>query len=144
MRCRLTLVVAIAACTAAPLFSAGVAGAEPPPPPIVTTLPERPAPTGTTPFANDPSIVDARPQTIESWSRLPAEDAIAVHFATGTPECYGAAADVQETTDIVAVKLRTGTRPDAVGRACIAIGLTGTLELPLRAPLGNRAVLGIT
>ena len=144
MRRRLTLVVAIAACTAAPLLGAEIATAEPPPPPVVTTLPERPAPTGTTQFTDDPSIVDARIQTIESWSRLPADDAIAVHFATGTPECYGATADVQETTDIVAVKLRTGTRADAVGRACIAIGLTATMELPLQAPLGNRAVVGIT
>jgi hypothetical protein len=144
MRRRQTLVVAIAACTAAPLLAAGTASAQPPPPPVVTTLPERPAPTGTTQFTDDPSIVDARVQAIESWSRLPSDDAIAVHFATGTPQCYGAAADVQETTDIVAVKLRTGTRADAVGRACIAIGLTATMELPLRAPLGNRAVLGIT
>lgn len=144
MRLRPTLALAVVACTAAPLLVTGTAAAEPPAPPVVTTLPERPAPSGATLFANDPSIVDGRPQSIESWSRLLADDAIAVHFATGTPECYGVAADVQETTDIVAVKLRTGTRPDAIGRACIAIGLTGTLDLPLRTPLGNRAVVGIT
>ena len=144
MRRRLILALASAACLGATVLGTVTAVAEPPVRPVVTPLPERPAPTGTTPFTNDPSIVDSRPQSIESWSRLPTDDAIAVHFTTGTPECYGASADVQETTDIVAVKLRTGTRPDAVGRACIAIGLTATLELPLRAPLGNRTVLGIT
>jgi hypothetical protein len=143
VRRALTLALA-AACTGAAVLGTGTAVAEPPAPPVVTTLQERPAPPGSTPFTNDPSIVDSRPQSIESWSRLPADDAIAVHFTTGTPQCYGASAEVQETTDIVAVKLRTGTRPDAIGRACIAIGLTATLDLPLRAPLGNRAVVGIT
>jgi hypothetical protein len=107
-------------------------------------VPERPAPAGVTPFADNPAIVDTHAQAIESWSRLPQPDVVAVAFTTGTPACYGVHADVQETADIVAIKLRSGTVPEAVGRACIAIGVFGTLPVHLRGPVGNRAVVSIT
>jgi hypothetical protein len=107
-------------------------------------VPERPATGGVTPFADNPAIVNAHPQAIESWSRLPEPNVVAVNFTTGTPECYGVHAEVQETADIVAVKLRSGTVPEAVGRACIAIGVLGTLPVRLSAPVGQRAVVSIT
>jgi hypothetical protein len=66
---------------------------------------------------------------------------VAVHFTSGTPECYGAHATATETPEAVIVDLTTGTRVDAVHRACIMIALTGTLEVPLEAPLGDRQVL---
>jgi hypothetical protein len=90
-------------------------------------------------FINDPSIVDPHPMSVESWSRLGAGDVLALHFTTGTPECYGVNATVRETAENVTVELRGGTRPDAVGRACIMIALSGTLEVPLQSPVGPSA-----
>ncbi len=50
---------------------------------------------------------------------------------------------MQETAEAITVELRGGTRPDAVGRACIAIALSGTLEVPLASPIGDRQVLSV-
>lgn len=142
-----------AACSAALVLSlaiavgpatAGAQPAEPPPTPTITMIPERPALTGVTPFTDNPGIIDARPQPIEAWSRLPEPDAVTVQFTSGTPECYGVHAEVQETADIVAIKLRSGTVPEAVGRACIAIGVFGSLTVNLASPVGSRAVVSIT
>ncbi|WP_040782751.1 hypothetical protein [Nocardia pneumoniae] len=88
----------------------------------------------------DPTIVGAHPIPFRSWTRL-ADDRIAVNFETGIPECYGVDATVTETDSTVTVELRSGTRADAVGRMCTMIAVFGTLEVPLKAPLGNRAVL---
>jgi hypothetical protein len=112
--------------------------------PVITTVPEVPAPPGLTPFPDTPGIVDAHPQAIDSWSRVPDADVVAVHFTSGTPECFGVTAEVQETPDIVAVKLRGGTRPEAVDRACIMLAVFGTVTVPLSAPVGDRAVVSIT
>lgn len=136
------VVVAVAAVAAAAPAMAQPNG--PSPTPTITTVAERPAPTGVTTFADNPAIVDARPQAIESWSRLPRPEQLAVNFTTGTPECYGVHAEVQETVDIVAIKLRSGTVPEAVGRACIAIGVFATMPVTLAAPVGTRAVVSIT
>jgi hypothetical protein len=46
--------------------------------------------------------------------------------------------------DIVGVKLRSGTLPEAVGRACTMIAVSGTVTAVLQSPVGNRAVLSIT
>ena len=62
---------------------------------------------------------------VESWSRLPNDDALAVHFTTGSPECYGVHATVRETTETVTVELRSGSLPEAVGRMCIMIAVFG-------------------
>ena len=94
-------------------------------------------------FVDDPTIVDPHLMPIESWSRVGGGQVLALHFTTGTPECYGVNARVYETPDNVTVELRGGTRPDAVGRACILIALTGTLEVPLQSPVGDRQVLGV-
>ncbi|GAA1662097.1 hypothetical protein MMUR_40050 [Mycolicibacterium murale] len=112
--------------------------------PVITTVPEVPAPPGLTTFTDNPGIVDPHSQTIDSWSRVSDPDAVAVHFTSGTPECFGVTAEVQETPDIVAVKLRGGTRPEAVDRACIMLAVVGTLTVPLSAPVGDRAVVSIT
>jgi hypothetical protein len=128
------------------LATAVPAGAQPPvpPTPTITQVAERPQADGFTSFTDNPAIVDPRPQAIESWSRLPDDRAIVVRFTSATPECFGVHAEVQETADIVAVKLRHGTLPEAVNRACIAIGVFASLPVGLQAPLGNRAVVSIT
>ena len=118
--------------------TAPVASAEP-----TTVAPPEVPPTPGPVFTNDPSIVDPHPMPVESWSRVGAGDVLAVHFWTGTPECYGVNATVQETADHVTVELRGGTRPEAVGRACIAIAVSGTLEVPLGSPVGDRQVLSV-
>jgi hypothetical protein len=112
--------------------------------PTVTQVPEQPRATGLTEFTDDPAIVDARPQPFESWSRRPDDRSIGVHFTTGTPQCYGVHAEVQETPDVVAVRLLSGTRPDAVGKACIEIAVFGELPVRLDSPIGQRAVVSIT
>ena len=53
-------------------------------------------------------------------------------------------ATVVETAQRVTVELRSGTLPEAVGRACIMIAVSGTLEVPLQAPLGERQVISVS
>ncbi|MBF6340412.1 hypothetical protein IU450_31635 [Nocardia abscessus] len=92
------------------------------------------------PFIADPTIVGAHPIPFQSWTRL-ADNKIAVNFETGSPECYGADATVTESASTVTVELRSGSRAEAVGRMCTMIAVFGTLEVPLKEPLGNRTVL---
>jgi hypothetical protein len=95
-------------------------------------------------FADDPSIVDSRPLAIESWSRLAGDDALALNFTVGSPDCYGVHAVVAETAEAVVVELRAGTRPSAVGRMCIMIAVFGRLDVPLQVALGDRVVLSVS
>ena len=122
-------------CTAAFLMAAPApaASAETYAPPEV--------PPGGVEFVDDPALVNAHPTRVEGWSRTDRADAVAVHFTSGTPQCYGAHAEVSETPETVAVDLSIGTRADAVDRACIMIALSGVLEVPLQVPLGARRVL---
>ncbi|RAV11332.1 hypothetical protein DQP55_14200 [Mycolicibacterium sp. GF69] len=103
-------------------------------------LPERPGYPGLM-FTDNPAIVDSHPMRAESYSRVPDDRAVAVHFTTGTPQCYGVHASVQETAQTVTVELRGGTLPEAVGRACIMIAVSGILDVGLQSPLGSRQVL---
>jgi hypothetical protein len=129
------VVVTWAMTTVLLVFSVGVAQADPTAPPEV--------PPGGVVFTDNPDFVDPHPLRVESWSRAPNDDAVAVHFTLGPPECYGVHATVQETDEAVTVELRSGTAPDAVGRMCIMIALFGTLDVPLQAPLGDRQVLSV-
>jgi hypothetical protein len=130
--------LALALLTGLTLYATPVAAAE-----TNTVAPPEVPPTPGVVFVDDPSIVDPRLMPVESWSRVGAGDVLALHFTTGTPECYGVTATVHETAEDVTVELRGGTRPDAAGRACIAIALFGTLEVPLQSPIGDRRVLSV-
>ena len=66
---------------------------------------------------------------------------VAVHFVTGTPECYGAYATVEETDTTVIVTLRTGALPEAADKMCILVAVFGSLDVPLSRPLGDRHVV---
>jgi hypothetical protein len=92
-------------------------------------------------FKDSPSIVDAKPMPVESWSRVGTDRAVAVHFITGTPACNGVHATAQETPDSVTINLKGGSLPASAGRMCIMLAVTGTLEVPLQGPLGDRQVL---
>jgi hypothetical protein len=92
-------------------------------------------------FTDDPAISDPHRAAIESWSRTTGDNAVAVNFSSGTPECSGVHATVAETADTVTVDLQAGTLPEALGRMCIMLAVFGTLEVPLHAPLGDRRVL---
>ena len=120
-------------------WTAPAAAAEP----TTTAAPPEVPPDPGVVFTNDPSIVGPYPMPVESWSRIGSGDVLALNFTTGTPECYGVNALVQETAENVTVELRGGTRPEALGRACIAIALFGTLEVPLQSPVGDRQVLSV-
>ncbi|MFO7162214.1 MAG: hypothetical protein DIU75_002590 [Mycolicibacterium hassiacum] len=132
---RLTAAVAAAVVTGA----TAVLGADPVAAEVVT-LPERPDAVGVR-FVDNPAIVDSHPLRPDAFSRVPGDNAVAVHFTTGVPECYGVRATVSETAEAVTVALRGGVVPEAVGRPCIMMAVVGTLEVPLAAPLGSRAVL---
>lgn len=123
------------------LAAVGPAAAQPPAPvPVPETAPGTPAAM----FVDDPTIVNAYPTRPQAWSRVIDERTVRLHFTTGTPECYGVSATVQESADAVLVDLRTGTLPSALDRACIAIALFGGLDVPLQQPLGARRVLSVT
>ncbi|MCB1005495.1 MAG: hypothetical protein KDB35_15025 [Acidimicrobiales bacterium] len=71
----------------------------------------------------------------------PDDDAtVLVRFYGGVQDCYGAHATVEESDDAVVVTLETGTRPDAVDRACIEIAEAQELAVSLDAPLGDRSL----
>lgn len=103
-------------------------------------LPEGPGGAGVV-FIDNPAIVDPLPMRAESFSRAADDRAVAVHFTTGTPQCYGVHATVTETPETVTVALRSGTLPEAVGRACILLAVAGTIDVALQDPLGARQVL---
>ncbi|MEU5843556.1 hypothetical protein [Rhodococcus sp. NPDC047139] len=107
--------------------------------PDVPSLPESPAPVGATEFSPRPDIVDMHPLTVTSWSPV-SDDRITLHFETGTPECFGVDASVTETDETVTVTLLGGTLPEMQDRMCIMVAVAGTLEVPLRSPLGDRVV----
>ncbi|MGZ5391780.1 MAG: hypothetical protein ACXWD3_08020 [Mycobacterium sp.] len=131
MRTSLALAAVVVAVWVAPAASAET-----------TVLPERQGPPGAV-FVDNPGIVDAHPMPAESFSRVPGDHAVAVHFTTGTPECYGVHATVTKTAHTVTVELQSGSLPEAVGRACIMIAVSGTLEVPLGGPLDGRQVLSV-
>ena len=106
-------------------------------------LPELPGDPGVA-FIDNPAIVDPHLMLAESWSRVADHQGVALHFTTGTPECYGVHATVAETAQTVTLELREGTLPEAVGRACIMIAVSGSLEVPLQGPLGDRQVVSGT
>lgn len=95
-----------------------------------------------TKFTDNPSIVDSHPLPVESWGVV-GEDVMALQFTTGTPECFGVHAIVHETPEAVALELRGGTLPEAVGRPCIMIAVFGSLDVQLQEPLGNRKVISL-
>lgn len=88
----------------------------------------------------DPSIVNARAIAFQSWTEV-APDRIALHFETGSPVCYGVDATTTETASTVTVLLKSGTKPDAVGKMCPMLAMIATLEVPLKSPLDNRTVV---
>ncbi|KUI21423.1 hypothetical protein AU193_03235 [Mycobacterium sp. GA-1285] len=129
MRTFLALMAAVLAVWMAPAASAETA-----------VLPERPGYPGLV-FVDNPAIVDAHPMRAESFNRVAGDRAVGVHFTTGTPQCYGVHATVQETPETVTVELLGGTLPEAVDRPCIMIAVSGILDVPLQDPLGSRPVL---
>lgn len=91
-------------------------------------------------FTPNDDLYMAQTTPFEAWTALPG-NRIAVHFVTGTPECYGADASVVETDETVAITIRTGTLQSAKSKSCIMIAVYGTMELQLDAPVGTRAVV---
>ncbi|GGG17657.1 hypothetical protein GCM10007304_34700 [Rhodococcoides trifolii] len=93
-----------------------------------------------TEFTVTPTLLRAQTTPFEAWSPL-SGNRIAVHFVTGSPECYGADATVVETPSDVTITLRTGTLVSAEDKACIMIAVYGTMVLDLSTPVGDRKVL---
>ncbi|KQU46735.1 hypothetical protein ASG84_09610 [Rhodococcus sp. Leaf278] len=110
---------------------------QPSPPPVPHEVPV--GDVGTM-FEPTPDLIGATTTPFESWSQV-SPNTIAVHFVTGTPECYGADATVTETDSTVTVELRTGTRPDAADKSCIMVAVYATMQMTLASPLGSRTIL---
>lgn len=91
-------------------------------------------------FDDRDDLVGASSTVVESWSAVD-ENTVAVHFVTGTPQCYGAHAEVHETDRAVTVSLVTGALPEAADKMCILVAVFGRLEVPLNAPLGDRQIV---
>ncbi|CCQ17633.1 putative uncharacterized protein [Rhodococcus sp. AW25M09] len=91
-------------------------------------------------FEPTPDLIRATTTPFESWSQV-SPNTIAVHFVTGTPECYGADATVTETDTTVTIELRTGTRPDAADKSCIMVAVYATMQMTLASPLDHRTIL---
>lgn len=106
------------------------------------TPPEQPPAHPGVVFTDNPSIVNPRPIPVDSWSRV-GDDAVQLHFTIGSPACSGVHSTVSETAETVAVELRSGTLPQAVGRMCPMIAVFGTLDVPLQSPLGDRHVVTV-
>lgn len=120
------------------------ASAAPPTTPTAApTLPARPTEDPDAEFGKeltaDPSIVSPHPIPFQSWTRT--DDGVALHFAIGSPDCYGVDASVTETETTVTVELRSGTNPESVGSICTMIATFAMLDVPLEAPVGDRLVL---
>lgn len=115
----------------------GSAASQPQGSPVPTESDDSPAGTE---FANRVDIVGSRTTVFESWSEVD-EYTVAVHFVTGTPECYGAYSTVVENDSTVAITLHTGSLPEAVDKMCVLVAVLGTLDVPLSAPLGDRRVV---
>ncbi len=92
-------------------------------------------------FTDTPSLVDPHPIPVESWSRVAGDRAVAVRFTSGTPACNGVHATAHETAESVTIDLKAGSLPAPPGRICIMLAVTGTLNVPLQSPLGDRQVL---
>lgn len=91
-------------------------------------------------FEDRPDIVGAGETMFESWSEVN-DNTVAVHFVTGTPECYGAYATLDETDDAVVITLHTGALPEAADRMCVLVAVFGSLDVHLSRPLGDRVVV---
>lgn len=111
-----------------------------PPVPVAETFAGTPA----LMFVDEPTITNAHPMQPQAWSRTTDERVVRLHFTTGTPQCYGVSATVEETAEAVTVDLRSGTLPQAADRACIMIAVFGGLDVPLQNPLGSRRVLSVS
>lgn len=94
-------------------------------------------------FEATPDLVRSTTTPFESWSQV-SPNTIAIHFVTGTPECYGANAEVTETPTQVLITLHTGTKPDAVDKSCIMVAVYGTMQMTLSEPVGSREILNAT
>jgi hypothetical protein len=134
---RALLTMAVIAVSAA-FSGVAVAAAEP-----MTVTPPEVAPTDAAGmvFKDDPTIVKPLPTHVSSWSRSANPKAVTVHFMSGPPECHGVHATAKETDQAVTVNVDVGTPAAAVDRVCAMFAVYATIEVPLKAPLGDRKVL---
>jgi hypothetical protein len=90
---------------------------------------------------DDPAILKPHPVHVSGWSRSANPNAVAVHFMSGAPECYGVHVTAKETGQAVTVNVDGGTRSTAVTKMCAMFAQASTVDVPLQAPLGDRRVL---
>lgn len=74
----------------------------------------------------------------------PDGDTLLVRFWSGVEPCFGARVEVTEAADLIEVHLITGLPPGAEVTTCIAMAVAYEIEVPLRAPVGDRQILAVS
>jgi hypothetical protein len=103
-----------------------------------------PAPTQDT---TGDAVVDDEPRTdltgqqVVDWTHYEAvsDRQLRFHFPTGSPDCYGSRAAVEEDASRIRVATIVGLVPDAPEN-CSLVGRTASILVTTEAPVGDRAV----
>jgi hypothetical protein len=103
-----------------------------------------PAPTSDT---TDEATVDEEPRTdlagqqVVEWTdyEVVSDQELRFHFQTGTPDCYGSRAAVEEDDSGIRVATIVGLLPDAP-QDCPMVGRKASILVTTEAPVGDREV----
>lgn len=103
-----------------------------------------PAPTQET---SGDAVVDEEPRTdltgqqVVEWTdyEVVSDQQVRFHFPTGTPDCYGSRAAVEEDDSGIRVATIVGLLPDAP-EDCALVGRVASILVTTEAPVGDRSV----
>lgn len=85
-----------------------------------------------------PDLVNPRSESAAAWTKIDART-LRIFFLGGSPGCYGAAVEVTEQADQIAIALMTGGLPG--DGACDSALWPMAIDIPLTEPLGDREVV---
>lgn len=85
-------------------------------------------------------LVGAERVRLSGWEDV-GDDALRLRFTAGTPECFGAAVDVEESVSEVRVDVRVGSLEPMASADCIAIAAASYVDVELDSPIGDREVI---
>ncbi|MCY1159442.1 MAG: hypothetical protein MOP51_2467 [Citricoccus sp.] len=103
-----------------------------------------PAPTQDTTgdaVVDDEPRADLTGQQVVEWTEyeVVSERELRFHFPTGSPDCYGARAAVEEDDSGIRVATIVGLVPDAPEN-CALVGRTASIVVTTETPVGDRTV----
>ena len=84
---------------------------------------------------------DLREEREVEWTRyeIDSEKTIRVFFQNGDPKCYGARAELEESSSSISIAVIVGVLPDAP-ETCLMVGVESWLLVNTREPIGSRAI----